>query len=184
MDPAFVAEIETLAQILDQLDYFQVLKLEQSATPIDVKAAFHRESRLCHPDRFNALPDSPLKAQVARVYKRMTEAYVTLKDDVKRAKYLTDINGPEREAKLRFTEADAAEAQLAQKKEKEEAYGQTPKTKQLYQAALRDIEGEKYDSGLRNLKLAASFEPGNAKFKEKIAEVEAAMKAASKAKKR
>ena len=59
-----------------------------------------------------------------------------------------------------------------------------PRAKQLYQPALRDIEGGKFDAGLRNLKLAASFEPANAKFKEKIAEVEAAMKAAAKAKKR
>ncbi len=176
MDPAFVAEMETLAQILDQLDYFQVLKLEQDASAAQIKIAFHRESRLCHPDQFNALPDSPLKAQVGRVYKRMTEAYVTLRDDVKRAKYVADINGADREKKLRFTEADAAEAQQQQKKEKDEQFGQTPKTKQLYQQALKDIEAKRLDAGLRNLKLAASFEPANAKFKEKIAEVEVAMK--------
>jgi DnaJ-class molecular chaperone len=176
VDLELAAEIDTLAQILDQLDYFQVLKLEQTATPLEIKEAFHRESRLYHPDRFNALPDSPLKSNVSRVYKRVTEAYVTLRDNVKRQKYVVDINGPERDKKLRFTDADAVEAQNQLKKAQVEQIGTTVKGRQLYQQALRDQEAAKLDSASRNLKMAVTFEPGNQLFKDKLAEIEAAMK--------
>jgi DnaJ-class molecular chaperone len=183
MDLGFAEEVDSLAALLDQLDYFQLLKLEPTASLLEIKGAFHRESRLYHPDRYHALPESPLKTNVNKVYKRVTEAYVTLRDDVKRQKYLTDIHGPDRDKKLRFTEADAAEAQQQNKKAHAEQFGTTLKGRQLYQQALRDIEGAKLEAALRNLKMAATFEPGTQLFKDKLVELEATMKATAKGKK-
>ncbi len=169
MDPSFEIETEALSQILDQLDYFQILKLPTSANPADIKAAFYRESRLYHPDRHNALPECAFKEQAAKIYKRVTEAYVTLRDDRRRRKYLADIGGPEREKKLRFTEESEQEAKAAKKKELEEQIGQTPKGRQLYQQAMRDLDGKRPEAAVRNLKLALTFEPSNERFKEKLA---------------
>lgn len=45
MDPNFLIEVETLAAALDQLDYFGILKVPQSAGPADIKAAYYREDR-------------------------------------------------------------------------------------------------------------------------------------------
>ena len=182
MDLEFASEVETLVQILDQLDYFQVLKLEQTATPNQIKDAFHRESRLYHPDRYNALPASALKDNINRIYKRVTEAYVTLRDDVSRQKYAADVNGPERASKLRFTPADEQEAREQQKKAQVEQIGTTVKGRQLYQQALRDLEAEKLDAAQRNLKMGLTFEPGNQLFKDKLAEIEAVVREASKKK--
>ena len=182
MEIEFADEAETLAQLLDQLDYFQVLKLEQTATPNEIKDAFHRESRVFHPDRFHALPDSPLKANVGRIYKRVTEAYVILRDDVARKKYIEDINGPERASKLRFTPADEQEARERQKKAHEEQIGATPKGRQLFAQALKDVEMEKPEAAMRNLKMALTFEPGNQLFKDTLAEMEAVARAAAKKK--
>ncbi len=53
--PQFLIEVETLAAVLDQLDYFGVLKIPQTATPAEIKAAYYRESRAYHPDRYAAL---------------------------------------------------------------------------------------------------------------------------------
>ena len=160
-------ETEALAQILDTLDYFQVLKLEQTATPAEIKLAFYRESRAYHPDRYNALPRlRPQGAGARRSTSGSTEAYVTLRDDRKRPKYLADINGPEREKKLRFTEESEEEAQAEKKKKIEEQFGQTPKGRQLYQQALKDLEADKPEAAVRNLKMAITFEPSNEKFKE------------------
>jgi curved DNA-binding protein CbpA len=178
----FANEAETLAQILDQLDYFQVLKLEQVATPNQIKDAFHRESRLYHPDRFNALPASPLKSNVNRIYKRITEAYVVLREDLTRQKYLADINGPDREQKLRFTPADEQEAREQQKKAQNEQIGTTTKGRQLYSQALREIEQERLDAAVRSLKMALTFEPANQLFKDKAAEVDGALREAARKK--
>ncbi len=182
MEIEFANEAETLAQILDQLDYFQVLKLEQDATPPQIKEAFHRESRAFHPDRFNALPASPLKENVNRIYKRVTEAYVILRDDVSRHKYLEDINGPDRAHKLRFTPADEQEAREGHKKAQAEQIGTTVKGRQLYQQALKDLAQEKPEAAQRNLKMALTFEPGNQLFKDKLAELDLALREAAKKK--
>src|SRR6266436_4611852 len=56
MDEAFEIEAQALAQVLDELDYFQVLKIGQNASPPDIKSAYYRESRAYHPDRFSTLP--------------------------------------------------------------------------------------------------------------------------------
>ena len=172
MDLAFELETEALVQVLDGLDYFQLLKVTQEASPAQIKEAFYRESRAYHPDRYHALPSSPFKDHAFRIYKRITEAYVTLRDDRKRQRYLADINGPERDRKLRFDEESEQEAKAAQRRQLEEQFGQTPKGRQLFQQALKDLEAGRADAAVRNLKMALTFEPQNAKFKEALATAE------------
>ena len=118
MDPGFVTEVQALAAALDQLDYFGVLKLPQGAGHAEIKAAYYRESRAFHPDRFAAYPDPAVRELVGRVYRRVNEAYTVLRDDKRRVKYLQDISGPERARKLRFTEADEAQVKEGEKKSK------------------------------------------------------------------
>lgn len=167
-DLAFEIETDALAQVLDTLDYFQVLKIPQNATPADIKAAFYRESRAYHPDRYHAMAACPLKDNAARIYKRVTEAYVTLRDDRKRAKYREDVNGPDRDKRLRFDEEAEKEAVAAKKAAVLDQFGKTPKGRQLYQAAMKDLQGGNAEAAVRNLKLALGFEPANEMFKEQL----------------
>ena len=172
MDQQFRHEVEALGQALDELDYFGVLKLPQSAGVAEIKAAYHRESRAYHPDRFAALPDQALREQLGRIYRRINEAYTVLRDDAKRRKYVADVGGPDRARKLRFTEADEAEVKDAQKKKIEEQLGQTPNGRKFYAAALVDIEAGRWEAAERNLKSALVYEPQNARFREQLALVE------------
>ncbi len=172
MDQQFRQEVAAFVQVLDQLDYFGVLKLPQTAGMAEIKAAYHRESRAYHPDRFAALPDQALREQIGRIYRRINEAYTVLRDDAKRKKYVADIAGPDREKKLRFTEADEAEMKDAAKKKIEEQLGQTPNGRKFYAAALTDIQAGRWEAAERNLKSALMYEPQNAKFKEQMALVE------------
>lgn len=172
MDAGFLKEVDALATALDQLDYFGVLKLPQGAGAAEIKAAYYRESRAYHPDRFAALPQRELKEQIGRIYRRVNEAYTVLRDDAKRRKYLADINGPDRSRKLRFTETDEAEVKEEQKKRIEEQFGQTPNGRKFYAAALTEIAAQRWDAAERALKSALMYEPTNAKFKEQLALVE------------
>ncbi len=172
MDDAFRTEVEALAQALDQMDYFGVLKLPQTAGAAEVKAAYYRESRAYHPDRFAAVDDAALREGIGRVYRRINEAYTILRDDVRRRKYVADINGPDRARKLRFTEAEEAAVKDEQKRKLEEVFGQTPNGRKCYAAALADIAAQRWDAAERNLKMALMYEPQNAKFKEQLAAVE------------
>lgn len=173
MDAQFLIEVETLAMVIDQLDYFGVLKVQQGATPAEIKAAYYRESRTYHPDRYAALESGELKELIGRIYRRVNEAYTVLRDDRKRARYLADVTGPEREQKLRFTEVEEAKVKEEQKKKIEEQFGQTPNGRKFYAAALVEIQAGRWDGADRALKSALVYEPGNARFKEQLAVVQA-----------
>jgi DnaJ-class molecular chaperone len=163
MDDTIEIEAAALAQVLDELDYFQVLKVGQGVSPNDIKSAYYRESRAYHPDRFYQLANLELKDQIGRIYKRINEAYVCLRDDVKRAKYLADLNGPDRQKKLRFVEASEQEM----KKEKEQEIGSTPQGRKFYMAGLQDMAGQRFAAAERNFKMALTYEPNNANYKAK-----------------
>ena len=112
-DPTFLIEAEAVAQFIDELDYFQILKIEQNAKPQEVKLAYFRESRVYHPDQFFRMEAGPGKQAIGKIYKRVNEAWVVLRDDTKRAKYIADISGPEREKKLlREIRGEAKETSL------------------------------------------------------------------------
>lgn len=172
MDARFRIEVETLAGALDQLDYFAILKLPQAATPADIKAAYYRESRAYHPDRFAALPDAALRELVGRIYRRINEAYTVLRDDQRRARYLADVTGPGRAAKLRFTEADEAAVKDEQKRKLEEQLGQTPNGRKFYAAAQAEARAGRWEGAERALKSALMYEPANARFKEQLEAVQ------------
>lgn len=172
MDDRFRAEAEALAKALDQLDYFAVLQVPQTAGLAEVKAAYHRESRRFHPDRYAAVPDERLRDAVGRVYRRINEAYTVLRDDAKRKKYLADVLGPDRARKLRFTEADEVEVKEGQKRKMEEQLGQTAQGRKFFSAALSDVEAGRWESAERNLKMALMYEPANPRFKEQLELVE------------
>ena len=172
MDDRFLTEVQALAAALDGLDYFAILKLPQTAGVAEIKAAYHRESRAYHPDRFAALPDPVLRETIGRIYRRINEAYTVLRDDAKRRKYVADIGGADRGAKLRFTEADEARVKEEQKRKVEEQFGQTPNGRKFYAAALADIQAQRWEAAERSLKMALMYEPANAKFKEQLALVE------------
>ncbi|BDG01870.1 J domain-containing protein [Anaeromyxobacter oryzae] len=169
MDAQFLIEVEALAAALDQLDYYGVLKIPQSATPADIKAAYYRESRAFHPDRYAAVPSAEIRELVGRVYRRVNEAYTVLRDDRKRVRYLQDITGPDRARKLRFTEAEEAQVKEEQKKKIEEQFGQTPNGRKFYAAALTEIQAGRWEAAERSLKSALMYEPANPKFKEQLA---------------
>jgi curved DNA-binding protein CbpA len=168
----FGVEAEALSGILDSLDYFQVLKIPQTATPTEIKNAYHRESRVYHPDRVFHVDDAQLKNRVNQIYKRVTEAYFVLRDERKRTKYLADINGEYRLLKLRYDEIAEQEV----KKSMDEEIGKTPNGRKFYGAGLADLQAGRLEAAERNLKMALMYEPQNAKFKDRLEEVQKQIK--------
>jgi DnaJ-class molecular chaperone len=172
MDASFLMEVEQRHGELDQLDYFEILRLEKAATPGEVKAAYYRESRAFHPDRFATVPSAGLRDHIGRIYRRVNEAYTVLRDDARRRRYLADITGPDRQKKLRFTEAEESRVKQEQKQKLEEHFGQTPNGRKFYAAALREMQGSRWEAAERAIKSALMYEAQNAKFKELLAQVE------------
>jgi curved DNA-binding protein CbpA len=172
MDVALIIEVEERAARIDAMDYFEILRVPRTATVPEVKAAYYRESRAFHPDRFAALPSAPLKDLIGRIYRRVNEAYTVLRDDAKRAKYLADVSGPDRARKLRFSEEDEVAVREEQKRRAEEQIGSTPNGRKFYAAALTDMAAQRWEAAERALRSALMYEPGNARFREALSNVE------------
>jgi curved DNA-binding protein CbpA len=172
MDVSFLEEVETRSGALETLDYFEVLRVPTGASPADIKAAYYRESRMFHPDRFAALPSADLKDRIGRIYRRVNEAYTVLRDDTKRKKYLADVTGADRERKLRFTEAEETLVKQEQKQKLEEVFGTTPNGRKFYAAAQKELEAGRLEPAERAIKSALMYEPANARFKDLLAQIE------------
>ncbi len=169
-EPQFWPQLKSLARSIDGLDYFQILNLPATATSPQIRAAYYALARALHPDKFYHINEEELKASVHKIYKRVTEAYTILKDETKRARYLKDISGPERQAKLRFTEASEAE----QKEEQRQAakVAKTPKAEQMYNASMLALQNGKLDEAYKAMQSAVLLEPGNAELKRLLGEID------------
>jgi DnaJ-class molecular chaperone len=169
-DPQFWPQLKQLAATIDGLDYFQILNVATNAPGPQIKTSYYGLARALHPDKFFHLDDADLKAAVNKIYKRVTEAYMVLKDEPKRQKYIKDISGPERAKKLRFTEESEAE----QKEQAKAAVkvAKTPKGEQMYNTAVVDLANGRYDAAYKALQSATLFEPANAELKKLLAEVD------------
>ncbi|MBI5548730.1 MAG: DnaJ domain-containing protein [Deltaproteobacteria bacterium] len=172
VDAEFFAEMEAIYARLEGIDYFELFRLPRTATLRELKQAYYRESRTFHPDRFSQLSDEAIKERINSVFKRVTEAYVVLRDDKKRAKYLADIGGPDRAKKLRYTEESETEQKAAAKKALEEVVGTTPKGRECYKNGCKEFEAKRFDKAMQQLKMALMYEPANAKYKDKMKEAE------------
>lgn len=64
-------------------DMYEVLGVSPDATPEEIRAAFRRQAREFHPDRF--VGEARLRA--VQRFQRITEAYNTLSDEARRRQY-------------------------------------------------------------------------------------------------
>jgi DnaJ-class molecular chaperone len=157
-------EIQALAKILDELDYYQVLHLEHDATQSDVKKAYFQTSRSFHPDANRHLGED-LLSHCVRISKRVTEAYCVLRDPRRRKAYDEHLETGGN-ARMQLSEAKAAHAKAAA----ETRQGKTPQGRQYFSKATSDMQRDDYTSAINNLQMALTFERGNPLFEEKLAE--------------
>jgi DnaJ-class molecular chaperone len=156
-------EVETLHELLPELDAFQLLGLTPDSPQDAVDTAFRAESRRLHPDRLAAGATPAFKAQANAVFKAVGDAYRTLRDPESRAAYESS----------RRAEQDAA-AEAARRAAAEEAAAKadpsraarTPKGEQYWRRGLQCFQDGDFNNALVQINFALQFEPDNAVFKE------------------
>ena len=163
-------EIKALARIVGELDYYQLLHLERGASGRAVKLAFHASSRTFHPDANRHLePD--LRTAVETIAKRITEAYVVLRDPRRRPIYNDRLDRGD------GTRVQLAEVEIqAERRATEEREGRTPQGRQYFNLAQADLRRDDLPGAIRNYQTALTFEPDNARFKAQLAELKAKLK--------
>jgi curved DNA-binding protein CbpA len=157
------------AESLEQLNYYEVLRIEPAASPTEIQEAFHALSLRCHPDRF--VDDGPdVSHAAAAVFKRAVEAYNVLRRPNLRQRYDAELNkagGAQSGAPVRLDEHA-----IVQKKKHEQ--------RTLFMIA-RDATAKKYAAkadaflaqgnleGARiQLISAVQNDPGNEELKERL----------------
>jgi DnaJ-class molecular chaperone len=165
VNPQFLAQVRKIRDVIDELDYFQLLRVPYEANDVQIRAGYHRQAKAFHPDRYAYLGDDPLRQDLMLISKRVTEAYVVLRDAPKRQSYLAWVQGPERIAHLRFDESHEG-----QERERQAAQGGTTAQGRNLWAQAQAARGRgDHTAALQSLRLAAAYEPDNAWFKEQLA---------------
>ena len=167
MDPDFKAEVIALAKAIDQMDYYQILRVKPRAFTQEIKKSYFDQSRQFHPDKYFS-EDPNLQAMITKIFKRINEAYKVLSDTEKRAAYTKGINSDQRKQLLRY---DRRKLETLQKGGPEDE-GQTAMGKKYYQLAKTSMQNKDYKSARINLQLAVKMEPNNQTFRARLAECE------------
>jgi DnaJ-class molecular chaperone len=163
------AEIKALAGLLDELDYYQLLETKQGCKASELKRAYYGVSRCFHPDANRHRPED-VRLASEKVAKRISEAYSVLRDPRRRRVYDERLNDG-KGARLQLAEAEAE----AGRKILEERMGSTPNGRRFFTLATGDIDRGDLASAARNLKMAVTYEPANAYFRQKLDEIHKAL---------
>ena len=157
-------EIHALAGIVDDLDYYQLMQLEPTATAAELKKAYHSTSRVFHPDS-NRMAEPEVRRDCTHISKRLTEAYCVLRHPRRRKVYDQHLQSGGG-ARMQLSEAKAAHA----RSETETRQGKTPQGRQFFSKATSDMKRGDFAAAINNLQMALTFERDNALFVARLAE--------------
>ncbi len=156
-------EIETLHELLPELDYYGILLIEHDTPQNEIDAAFRKQSRMLHPDRFARIGDHRLKSQVNAIYRFLNEAFRTLRDPETRALYDTERST----GATRLTDKGRRQAATdAANSANPEHAAKTPKGEKYWKMALKCWEDKDFKGCALQIQFALTFEPDNQTFKE------------------
>ena len=102
--------VRQLHEKLDGLDYYELLGVERTASDTDVKNAYFEMSLELHPDRFFLLRSGDLKEKIYAIFRRVSEAYDVLSNELRRAEYTAHLAASRRKARAGGGPESAARA--------------------------------------------------------------------------
>jgi curved DNA-binding protein CbpA len=155
-------EVETLHQLLAELNYYKILQLDPSCEQHRIDEAHKAESRRLHPDRMASLGDAGIKSMANDIFQLINEANTTLKDPEQRTQY----DALMAMGVLRMTEDAMANAQDQKRANDPEFAASDPKAEKYWKLAMADWKEKKYGPCVMNIQFALNFEKDNEIFKE------------------
>lgn len=158
-----VYEVETMHELLEELNYYQLLLIEPDCEQTDIEPAFRRESRRLHPDRLARLGSGPFQVKANKIYRSINEAYRTLRDPDTRAAY--DAEHRMGAARLSDDGRRDAQSSAAAAADPEQA-ARTEKGGKYWRMGLQCWRDEDFSGAVMQIQFAMSFEPDNEVFKD------------------
>ena len=160
-------DILALARLLDRMDYYRLLRVDHKALATQIRPAFQQMRRRFNPDLYlNASPE--LERAVDRIARRLSEAYVVLRDPKRRKAYDNTLE----RGQVRFTHEEEKDTRTRTQTES----GVSAQGRNLYGKAVDAERRGDLKGAIQSMKLAITFEPKNEFFKAKLAELSKALK--------
>ncbi len=161
------AEIRALARLVDRMDYYRLLRVDPETPLPKIRTAYHRARRQFHPDAY--LREEPvLRDAVDLIARRLTEAYMVLRNSGQRASYDKGLS----EGKVRYQPDSRAEG----RRDGRAPEGKTPQGRRSFVLAMAEERGGNLAQAIAHLKMALTFERSNEHFREKLEALQQAQK--------
>ena len=164
-------EIETLHQLLDDLDYYRLLLVSRTAAVHEIETAFRAQTKALHPDHFFALDEADLKSKAQEIFRRINEAWRTLKDPTLREAYDRELK---KQGGVRMSSAQRELAERAKRQANDVTeVARTPNGRRHWEMALRDLAAKNMKGAVLNGEIALKYEPNNRAIAKWIVKVRA-----------
>jgi DnaJ-class molecular chaperone len=174
-DPSFDAYVLKIYDVLDKLDYYRLLGVDQSARIPAIKKAFYSIAAKFHPDR-NRDADEVVGKAIYDIFKRLNEAYGVLTDYEKRQAY--DACVAEGKVRLELETRRTTVPKSAEDSMK------SRESRQFYRQAAEALKDGNLLQAELHIKVARNREgQGNAAIESLFAKIQEAKAAAAAAKK-
>jgi curved DNA-binding protein CbpA len=155
-------EIETIAELLPELNYYEILQVDILAPTTVLERAYRSEARRLHPDRYARNPNGEVKRKANQIYRAVMEAWQTLKEPESREAYDQDLeDGHRRMSQEAKKQAEATAAAAANPIHA----AKTDKGMKFWRMALRNWHDGEFSGAAMNIQFALNFEPENETFK-------------------
>ncbi len=173
-------EVEALAGVVDDLDYYQLLKLKGGAPIPHVEKAFARQSQEFHPDRFFGVRDPKFMKQVTVIFKKITEAYSVLKDPELKKMYDSKMGLRDKTDSSVGTSSGRHVGKDALEAEKAAGDGDSvvsdKRARKYWDLAQIAEQNEDWNGVVMNVQFALTYERDNQILKDKLATAKVKMK--------
>jgi curved DNA-binding protein CbpA len=155
---------------LDELDYYTLLGVAPDAKADDIKLAFRNFARRFHPDRH--LGDPARAEQATRIYRRATEAYRVLMNVAQRRVYDDELS----RGQLRMP-SDALRRNSMRPSGSPGPDGYSPRARPFVARAEQALKSGDPKQARLNFQIALQHDPNSAALRQKLAELDALLKA-------
>jgi curved DNA-binding protein CbpA len=161
------------AESLETMNYYDILRVAEGASPAEIQKAFHDLSLNTHPDRF---VDEPVEVgeAAASVFKRLVEAYGVLRRPQLRARYDAELRkgtgtqGPASAAGGARFDEHAVAAKPTFEQRTLYMIARNPKAKQYAAKADLFLSNGQLEEARIQIISAYQHDPGNEELKERL----------------
>lgn len=182
VDPELELDVEIQQQVIDflaRLDrpYHEVLGVARDADARTLKKAYFGLSRVYHPDRYFRRRLGPFGPAVERCFKRLLEAYELLSDPATREEVQRGERQRQQEAAAAAKTDEATRLRLRKRLDQLSGQGRLRaerrrKAKGFFEAGMAAFAKERWLEAAGSVRLSIAFDPENAAFRERFADVQ------------